>query len=147
MMLKKFDTSNYDKNDKRLLPIGINKKVVGIFKNELGGKNMTEFFALRAKAYAYLMGDGTEHKKAKGTKKCVVKRGLMFENYKDYLFNNKVILKSQQRFRSDHHKVYTGEVNKIALSSNDYKRLQTYDRITAYPYGINYYQKQNKKMY
>ena len=61
----------------------------------------------------------------------------MFENYKDSLFNNKIILKSQQRFKSDHHKVYTEEVNKIALSSNDDKRLQTFDRITTYPYSMN----------
>ena len=61
----------------------------------------------------------------------------MFENYKDCLFNGEVILKSQQRFKSDHHKVYTEEVNKIALSSNDDKRLQTFDRITTYPYGTN----------
>ena len=61
----------------------------------------------------------------------------MFENYKDSLFNNKIILKSQQRFKSDHHRVYTEEVNKMALSSNDDKRLQTYDRITTYPYGTN----------
>ena len=65
---KRFDTSNYDKSDKRPLPIGINKKVLGMFKDELGGKIMTEFCALRAKAYAYLMDDGTEHKRAKGTK-------------------------------------------------------------------------------
>ena len=61
----------------------------------------------------------------------------MFENYKDSLFNNKTILKSQQRFKSDHHKVYTKEVNKIALSSNDDKRLQTFNRVTTYPYGTN----------
>ena len=60
----------------------------------------------------------------------------MFENYTDSLFNDKIILKSQQRFKSDHHKVYT-EVNKIALSSDDDKRLQTFDRITTYPYGAN----------
>ena len=76
------------------------------------------------------------NKKAKGTKKCVIKRELMFNNYKDSLFNDKVILKSQQRFRSDHHKVYTEEVNKIALSSNDDKRIQTSDKITTYLYGI-----------
>ena len=58
----------------------------------------------------------------------------MFENYKDCLFNSEVILKSQQRFKSDHHKVYTEEVNKIALSSDDDKRLQTFDRVTTYPY-------------
>ena len=59
----------------------------------------------------------------------------MFENYKDCLFNSEVILKSQQRFKSDHHKVYTEEVNKIALSSDDDKRLQTFNRVTTYPYG------------
>ena len=105
---KWFDTSNYDNdNDKRPLPVSINKKVIANFKDELGGKIMTEFCALRAKAYAYKLDDDTEHKKAKGTKKSVIKRELMFENYKDFLFNDKVILKSQQRFRSDHHRVYT----------------------------------------
>ena len=64
-----FDTSHYDKNDERPLPIGKNKKVIGLFKDELGGKIMTEFVALRAKAYAYLMEDGSEHKKSKRNKK------------------------------------------------------------------------------
>ena len=61
----------------------------------------------------------------------------MFENYKDCLFNGEVILKSQQRFKSDHHKVYTEEVNKIALSSDDDKRLQTFNTVTTYPYETN----------
>ena len=61
----------------------------------------------------------------------------MFENYKDSLFNDEVIIRSQQRFRSDHHRVYTEEVNKIALSSNDDKRLQTFDKVTSFPYGTN----------
>ena len=98
---------------------------------------MAEFVALRAKVYAYLMEDGSEHKKAKRTKKWVIKIELMLDNYKDSLFNNKIILKPQQRFKSDHHKVYTEELNKIALSSNDDKRLQTFDGITTYPYGTN----------
>ena len=59
----------------------------------------------------------------------------MFENYKDCLFNGEAILKSQQRFKSDHHKVYTEEVNKIALSSDDDKKLQTFNRVTTNPYG------------
>ena len=130
-----FDTSNYDRNDERPLPIGINKKVIGMFKDELGGKIMTEFSAIRAKAYAYITEDGSVHKRAKGMKKCIIKREIMFEHYKDCLFNSKTIIKSQQRFRSDHHNVHTEEVNKIALSSNDDKRLQTFDRITTYPYG------------
>ena len=64
---KWFDTSNYDENDKRLLPIGMNKRVYGFFKDELGGKIMKEFVALRAKAYAYLTDDDSENKKSKGT--------------------------------------------------------------------------------
>ena len=98
---------------------------------------MKEFCALRAKTYSYLMDDNSEVKKSKGTKKCVIKRRLMFENYKDSLFNNKTILKSQLRFKSNYHNVYTEEVNKIALNSNDDKRLQTSDRVTTYPYGTN----------
>ena len=61
----------------------------------------------------------------------------MFENYIDSLFNDKIILKSQQVFRSDRHNVHALEINKIALSSNDDKRLQTFDKVTTYPYGTN----------
>ena len=77
------------------------------------------------------------NKKAKGTKKCVIKRRLMFENYKDCLLSNKNKLKPQQRFKSDRHEVYTEEVNKIALSSNNDKRLPTFNRVKTYPYGAN----------
>ena len=72
------------------------------------------------------MDDDIEHKKAKGTKKCMIKRKLMFKNYKNFLLNDTVILKSQQRFKSDCHNVYTEQINKIALSINDDKRLQTF---------------------
>ena len=61
----------------------------------------------------------------------------MFQNFKDCLLNNKNVYGSQQRFKSYNHDVYTEEVNKIALSSNDDKRLQTFDRIKTYPYGTN----------
>ena len=107
---------------------------------------MTEFCALRAKAYSFLIDGYSDddyeknkitNKKAKGTKKCIVKRELMFENYKDSLFNDKIILKSQQRFRSDRHRVYTEDVNKIVLSSNYDKRLQRFNKATTYPYGTN----------
>ena len=66
----------------------------------------------------------------------MIKRELTFKNYKDSLFNNEIIIKPH-RFRSDHHNVYTEEVNKIALSSNDDKRIQTFDKITTYPYITN----------
>ena len=98
---------------------------------------MKEFCALRAKTYSHLMDDDSEVKKSKGTKKCIIKRKLMFENYKACLLNDKILLKSQQSFKSDYHDVYTEEINKIALSSNDDKRLQTSDRIKTYPYGTN----------
>ena len=80
-----FDTSNYDKNDKRPLPIGKNKKIPGLFKDELGGQIITEVVALRPKTYAYLIDDGSDHKKAKGTKKCVIKQKLMVENLQKLL--------------------------------------------------------------
>ena len=83
------------------------------------------------------MEDDSETKKTKGVKRCAIKRRLMFENYKDSLFNSKTIMRSQLRFKSDYHNVYTEEVNKIELNSNDNKRLQTFDRITTYPYGTN----------
>ena len=70
----------------------------------------------------------------------------MVKNYKDCLFNNKTILKSQQRFKSDHHDVYTEEVNKIALSNDDDKRSQTFDKITTYPYGTNAFKVCEKEM-
>ena len=127
-------SSNYDKNDERSLPIDKNKKVPGLFRDELGGKIITEVAALRPKTYAYLMDHGSDHKKVKGTKKYVIKQKIIFENYKDDLFNNEIIYRSEEIFKSYYHDVYTEEVNKIALSSNDDKRLQTFDRITTYPY-------------
>ena len=134
---KWFDTSNYNEDDKRPLPIGMNKKLIGLFKDELRGKIMKEFVGLRAKTYAYLMDDDSEHKKAKGTKKCVIKRILKFTDYKNCQSNDKIILKSQQRFKSDCHNVCTEQINKIALSSNDDKRLQTFDKTATCPYGTN----------
>ena len=79
------------------------------------------------------MDDGTKYKKAKGTKKCVLKRELMFLNYKDCQSNEKTILQLQQRFKSDCHNVYTEQSNKVALSSNDDARLQTFEKIKTYP--------------
>ena len=135
-----FDTSNYGKSDKRPLPIGINKKVIGMFKDELGGKMIKIFCGPRAKTYACLIDcyddddddDDDDknkiiNKKAKGTKKCVIKCTLKFKDYHDSIFENKTILRSQQRFKSNHHNVSTEEVNKIAISSNDDKRIQAFD--------------------
>ena len=72
-VLTRFDTSGYDKRDARPLPIGLNKKVIGLMKDELGGKIMTEFVVLRSKLYAYRKQDGKENKKCKGIIKCAVR--------------------------------------------------------------------------
>ena len=130
---KRFDTSNYEVN--RPLPTGKNKKVIGLMKDELGGKTITEFVTLRPKTYSYLINDCKEDKKAKGTKKWVIKRMIKFNDYKNCLLKDEVILKLQQRFISNKHNVYTENINKIALSNNDDKRIVSSDKITSYPYG------------
>ena len=89
----RFDTSNYEVN--RPLPIGKNKKFIGLMKDELGGKIITEFVTLRSKTFSYLTDDGKEDKKAKGTKKCIIKKMIKFNDYKKCLLNDEVIFKSQ----------------------------------------------------
>ena len=123
----RFDTSNYEVN--RLLPVGKNKKVIGLMKDELGGKIITEFITLRPKTYSYLTDNSKEDKKAKGTKKCVIKKMIKFNDYKKCLLNDEAILKSQQRFISKKHDVYTENINKIALSNNDDKRIISSNKI------------------
>ena len=108
---------------------------------------MTKFVALRAKTYSFLIDEYTDddyeknkiiNKKPKEQKNVLLReREILFNNYLDWLFKNKVLLRSQHRFRSDHHKVYTEKVNKISLSSNDDKKIQTFDKVTTYPFGTN----------
>ena len=129
----RFDTSNYEVN--RPLPMAKNKKVIGLMKDELGGKIITEFVTLRPKTYSYLTDDGKEDKKAKGTKIWVIKKMIKFNDYNKCLLNDEGILKSQQRFISKKHDVYTENINKIAVSNNDDKRMLSSDKITSYPYG------------
>ena len=101
---KRFYTSNYECNGP--LPTGKNKKVIGLMKDELGGKIMTEFVALRPKTYSYLMDDSGTHvtkEKAKRTKKCVIKKLVKFNDDKKFLLKNEIILNLQQRFKSEAH--------------------------------------------
>ena len=126
----RFDTSNFEVS--RPLPTGKNKKVISLMKDELGGKIITEFVTLRLKSF--LTDDGKEDKKAKGTKKCVIKKMIKFNDYKKCLLNDEVILKSQQRFISKKHDVYTENINKIALSNNDDKRIVSANKISSYTY-------------
>ena len=137
-----FDTSNYEVNTSetsalacRPLPTGKNKKIIGLMKN---GKIITEFVTLRPKTYSFLTDDGKEDKKAKGTKKCVIKKKIKFNDYKKCLFSYELILKSQQRLISKKNDVYTKNVNKIALSNNDDKRIVSSNKISSYPYGYTF---------
>ena len=133
---ERFDSSNYGFD--RSLPKGNNKKVISFMKDKLGGGITTEFVALRPKTYSYMTNEITEMKKAKGTKKCVIKKMLKFEDYKKCLLDDKVILKSQQRFKSENHEVYTEDVNKIAFSNDDDKRIVSPDKISSNPYGYTF---------
>ena len=127
-----FDTSNYELH--RPLPTGKNKKVIDLMKDKLGGKIITEFVTLRPKTYSFLFDDGKEDKNAIGTKKCVIKKMIKFNDYKKCLLSDEVIHKSQQRFISKKHDVYTENINKIALGNNDDKRIVSSNKISSYPY-------------
>ena len=132
---ERFDTSGYDKEEAIPLPIGKNKKVIGLMKDELGGKIMTEFVALRPKLYSCRNIDIKEAKKCEGIKKCVVKKTLAFNDYVNYLFSGTDAYRSQLMFRSRKHEVHTIEVNKIALNRNDDKQIAKKDRISTLAKG------------
>ena len=133
----RFDTSGYSNEDNRPLPIGKNKKVIGLMKDELNGKIMTEFVALRAKLYAYKINDAkkSEAKRCKGVKKCVVDKTLTFDDYKKCLDNGKEVYREQLFFRNKNHELYTTRVNKIALNCDDDKRLIQDDDISTLARG------------
>ena len=92
----------------------------------------------RPKTYSFVTDDGKEDKKAKGTKKCIIKKMIKFNDYKKCLLDDEVILKSQQRFISKKHDVYTENINKIALSNNDAKRIVSSNKISSYTYGYKF---------
>ena len=91
--------------------------------------------ALRPKLYSYKKLDGSEDKKCKGIKKCVVKKTLTFEDYKTCLFSNSTKYRSQLMFRLAKHEVYTIEVNKVALNRDNDKRISRKDGISTFVRG------------
>ena len=152
------------------MPEGKNKKVIELMKNELGGKTITKFVGLRAKAYSYLLDDSSADKKAKSSKKCLIKRKFKFENYKncleatqlenkihhlqknkidkdsffcykrehkEFIRKNKSILTTQQKFKSERHNIFTEEITKVVLISNDDKIMQSIESIEPYAYGMS----------
>ena len=134
----RFDMSGYNPN--RPLPVGLNKKVIGLMKDELGGEIMTEFVTLRPKMYAYKTGSA-ESKICKGIKKCIVKKMISFEDYKACLISGEISFGSQLMFRSLKHEVKTLEVNKLASGRDDNKCI-TVNGINSLARG---HYKDNKK--
>ena len=122
----KFDTSEFDKNypaiNKVGFKVGVNNKVLGMFKDEAKGAQIEEFVGLRSKLYSYKV-HGKEKKKCKGVKKNVVAKSITQKDYKDCLFNDNDHLRTMNVIRSHGHEIYTDEVNKVALSAADDKRV------------------------
>ena len=131
----RFDTSDYPENHPSGIPTGINKKMLGMMKDEAGGKIIREFVGLRAKLYSFIMDDGGETKKCKGVKKQVVESSIRHEHYKTCLTTGKEQLRKQNILRSYNHEVYTEEVNKIALSALDDKRYILSDGMHTLAWG------------
>ena len=132
---EKFDTSNYPKDHPSGILTGVNKKVIGMFKDEASGKQIAEFVGLRAKLYSYRVEESYEEKKCKGVKKAVIKKTISFNDYKNCLFDNKPAMRKMNVIRSHLHTMYTETVNKIALSPFDDKRLIQKDNIHTFAYG------------
>ena len=131
----RFDTSDYPENHPSGIPTGINKKVLGMMKDEAAGKNIKEFVGLRSKLYSFIMEDGGENKKCKGVKKQVVESSITHEDYKTCLTTGKELLRKQNIIRSYNHEVYTEEVNKVALSATDDKRYILKDGMHTLAWG------------
>ena len=128
-ILSKFDTSDYPPDHPSGIPTGVNKKVIGMFKDEVAGKQITRFVGLRPKLYSFDIEEDKEVRKCKGIKKNVVKKGLKFDDYVKCLFSGEKEMRKMKIIRSEKHEIYSKEVNKIALSNEDDKRKIFKDNI------------------
>lgn len=132
----KFDTSNFEPSHPSGILTGKNKKVIGMFKDEAGGKIIEEFVGLRAKLYSYKMFKSKkENKKCKGVKEAVVKSKISFNDYKRCLFSGNKLYRQMNVFRSRKHEIFTEEINKVALSADDDKRIILPDKVNTLAYG------------
>ena len=133
-----FDTSNYSKDHPSDIEKGVNKKVIGKFKDEAGGKQITEFVGLRPKLYSYQI-DGADIKKCKGVKASVINKRITFDDYKNCLManwkDNAIVYRSMRVFWSRKHTIYTEKINKVALSADDDKRVIMGNGIDTLAYG------------
>ena len=121
-ILTKFKTSDYPPDNPSGIPTGVNKKVIGMFKDEVAGKQITHFVGLRPKLYSFKIEEDREVRKCKGIKKNVIKKKLDFDDYVQCLFLGKKQMRSMKIIRSENHDIYSKEVNKVALSNEDDKR-------------------------
>ena len=135
-----FDTSNYPKDHSDQdgnpsgIPTGVNKKVIRMMKDECAGKQMTEFIGLRPKLYANSVEEVGEQKKCKGVKKSTVDKNISLADYRKCLYTGEKQLRSMNVIRSRKHVVYSEQVNKVALSCDDDKRV-ILDRISTLAIG------------
>ena len=125
----RFDTSDYPSNHKSGILTGVNKKVIGMFKDEVAGKQITHFVGLRPKLYSFKIENEKELKKCKGIKKSVIKKELDFDDYVKCLFTDEKQMRTMKIIRSEKHDIYSKEVNKVALSNKDDKRKVLKDKI------------------
>ena len=146
---RKFDTSKYPEKHPSGIKTGINKNVIGKFKDEVNGKQITHFVGLRPKLYSFKVEDNSEilkvednsetlkvedklkTRKAKGVKKNVIKNNVSFEDYKKCLFSEKEVMKDMNIIRSKNHDIFSMTMNKVVLSANDDKRLISQDKINT----------------
>ena len=125
----KFDTSDYPPNHKSGILTGVNKKVIGMFKDEVAGKQITHFVGLRPKLYSFKVEDEKDLKKCKGIKKNVVKKSIDFDDYVKCLFSGEKEMRKMKIIRSEKHDIFSKEVNKVTLSNEDDKRVVLKDKV------------------
>ena len=138
---KWFDTSNFPKDhvdrdgNRSSIPIGVNKKVPGLFKDECGGKQMTEFIGLRPKLHACNVEGVGESKRCKGVKTSTVRKDITLANYRECLYSGNPQTRSMCVIRSRYHELYSERITKIALCPKDDKRIILEDKISTMAYG------------
>ena len=127
----RFDTSDYPPGHESGILAGVNKKVIGKFKDEVAGRQITKFVGLKPKLYSFKVEDSSTTKKSKGIKKNVVKKGIDFQDYVDCLFSGEKKMRSMNIIQSKNHDIYSKEINKIALSNEDDKRDVLEDKVNT----------------
>ena len=127
----RFDTSDFPQGHESGILTGVNKKVIGKFKDEVAGRQITHFVGLRPKMYSFKIEDSNTTKKLKGIKKNVIKKKIEFEDYVECLFTGEKQMRTMNIIKSENHEIYSKEVNKLALSGEDDKRILCKDKVNT----------------